>query len=310
MRISSLNGALNGDDILSLIEDWVYIPGLTVENIVIKDEIEINGQYKVIIKIPFKITLSLEGTSKECIYLNLTSIKLYKLQIYSFFRKLALKKVIEDLKDEGIAFNEGRIIIYINKLLKKAPVFLNLNLKDLFLKDGFVNVEVMNINFSMTRPIEDNVKIESEEVEQSVLILNKTKDSYTQLKCLVGEKVPEKYEPVFKYVMIIPDLIALIFRLFKDKRVPTKVKVAVSLSITYVASPIDILPDDIPFIGRIDDVAMIFFALNKILNSVDEIVILENWEGEEDIITVIKEGINYVNGFAGGERVNKIYNVF
>lgn len=310
MRISSLNGALNGDDILSLIEDWVYIPGLTIKSIIIKDEIEINGQYKAIIKIPFKITLALEGTSKECIYLNLTSIKLYKLQIYSFFRKMALKKVVEDLEEEGIVFNEGRIIIYINELLKKAPVFLNISLKDLFLKDGFVNVEVMNINFSMTKPIEDNMEIENEEVEESVLILGKTKDCYNRLKCVIEEKVPEKYEPAFKYVMIIPDLIALIFRLFKDKRVPTKIKVAVSLSITYVAVPIDILPDNIPFIGRIDDIAMVFFALNKILNSVDEVVILENWEGEEDIINVIKEGINYVNGFTGGERVDKIYNVF
>jgi uncharacterized membrane protein YkvA (DUF1232 family) len=71
-------------------------------------------------------------------------------------------------------------------------------------------------------------------------------------------------------------------------------------------SPIDILPDSIPFVGRIDDIALAFFALDKIINSVPEKVILENWQGKDNIIYIVKEGVGYITNIVGGKNVAKV----
>ena len=107
--------------------------------------------------------------------------------------------------------------------------------------------------------------------------------------------------------MIVPDFLALLYRLFKDERVDKKTKAVVGVALGYLASPIDILPDSIPFIGKIDDVAIIFFVLNKIVNDIPENVLLENWQGQEDIIKIIKEGVNYINSAVGGETIESIW---
>ncbi|MEW8957408.1 YkvA family protein, partial [Clostridium sp.] len=165
---------------------------------------------------------------------------------------------------------------------------------------------VEDIDFSLNKPIIDEPVIEEEEI--IALPINKTKDCYTEVKGYIEDKIPEKYDGIFKYALIIPDLIALLCRLLKDKRVSKKIKISVIISLAYVSSPFDILPDFIPFVGKLDDVAVIFFALNKIINNVDDIIILENWEGEDDIIKIIKDGLYYLNTLSGGERVDKIYN--
>ncbi|AWZ49239.1 hypothetical protein C3495_10620 [Clostridiaceae bacterium 14S0207] len=101
---------------------------------------------------------------------------------------------------------------------------------------------------------------------------------------------------------------ALIYRLIKDKRVENKYKIILGGVITYIASPIDIIPDKIPFIGKVDELALIFFALDKIINQVPDEVILQNWEGEENIILTIKEGVKVITSAVGGNNVDKVFN--
>ena len=101
---------------------------------------------------------------------------------------------------------------------------------------------------------------------------------------------------------------ALLYRLLKDKRVPLKTKLIISGSIAYIAFPTDIIPDNIPFVGKVDEIAVAFFALERIISDVSINVILENWEGKNDIVLVIKNIIEYVVNFTGAKNVEKIYN--
>ena len=82
-----------------------------------------------------------------------------------------------------------------------------------------------------------------------------------------------------------------------------------SSAIAYITVPSDIIPDKIPFIGAIDDIGVAFFALNKIMKDVPLNVILENWEGKNDILLVIKNGIDYLVNFTAAENVEKLYDV-
>ncbi len=53
--------------------------------------------------------------------------------------------------------------------------------------------------------------------------------------------------------MLIPDITVLLYRLLKDKRVDVKTKTLVVSVLSYIVSPVDIIPSFIPFIGQIDD---------------------------------------------------------
>ncbi len=58
--------------------------------------------------------------------------------------------------------------------------------------------------------------------------------------------------------MLIPDITVLLYRLLKDKRVDVKTKTLVVSVLSYIVSPVDIIPSFIPFIGQIDDFAVVF----------------------------------------------------
>ena len=49
----------------------------------------------------------------------------------------------------------------------------------------------------------------------------------------------------------------LFLELVRDGRVPWSRKVLLGLAAAYVASPIDLVPDFVPFISRVDDVAVV-----------------------------------------------------
>jgi len=136
--------------------------------------------------------------------------------------------------------------------------------------------------------------------------INKKEDIYSCLKNKIEKSIPEKHKKIAEYALILPDLIALLIRLFKDKRVSVKTKVIVGGILTYLLSPIDILPDNIPVIGSVDDIAIAFFALDIIINQVPERIILENWQGEYDVIKIIKEGIGYISELVGKRSIIKL----
>ena len=54
----------------------------------------------------------------------------------------------------------------------------------------------------------------------------------------------------------------LILRLLLDKRVPLKLKAIPLIAILYVLLPFDFLPDLIPFIGWIDDLAVVVISIS------------------------------------------------
>ena len=58
-------------------------------------------------------------------------------------------------------------------------------------------------------------------------------------------------------ITLIPNFLKLLFRLFKDGRVPATEKAFLIGAIAYVISPIDLIPDVIPFVGQVDDLYLV-----------------------------------------------------
>ncbi len=59
----------------------------------------------------------------------------------------------------------------------------------------------------------------------------------------------------------LPNFARLYWRLFRDRRVSILPKVLLVLTLVYVISPFDIIPDFIPVIGEMDDVVVVLSGL-------------------------------------------------
>lgn len=59
----------------------------------------------------------------------------------------------------------------------------------------------------------------------------------------------------------IPLLVNLAWGLFRDPRVPVSLKAVLLGVLAYVASPLDLIPDFIPVLGRVDDLLVLLAAM-------------------------------------------------
>ncbi|MET0771739.1 MAG: DUF1232 domain-containing protein [Candidatus Limnocylindrales bacterium] len=67
----------------------------------------------------------------------------------------------------------------------------------------------------------------------------------------------------------------LLVELMLDRRVPTTRKAIVGLAMAYVVSPVDLVPDFVPIISRLDDFAALVVSLDLLLEGVPKEVMLE-----------------------------------
>ena len=59
----------------------------------------------------------------------------------------------------------------------------------------------------------------------------------------------------------LPNFARLYWRLFRDRRVPILPKALLVLTLVYVVSPLDLVPDFVPVIGEMDDVVVVLAGL-------------------------------------------------
>lgn len=88
------------------------------------------------------------------------------------------------------------------------------------------------------------------------------------------------------FLMFLPNMVMLLGRLLKDVRVPTAEKALFVAAIVYVISPLDFIPDVLPFIGQVDDMYVVALTLLRLLNRTDASVVREHWSGGGDIVAL------------------------
>jgi len=103
-----------------------------------------------------------------------------------------------------------------------------------------------------------------------------------------------------EYVLMAPRLVRLLWRLTRDPRVPARSKATLVLLGAYLASPVDLIPDFIPGLGQVDDLVIAAFALDQMLNRVPEDVIKEHWDGDEDLLQIVREILDIATAFIPG----------
>lgn len=190
---------------------------------------------------------------------------------------------------------------------------MNINIDDIYIKKNEVYVEVNNVEVSIAgtliKKVEDEEVNEEEKSEVDLESIKKVKDNYSKGREILKNKMSDNGKKYSDYIFVLPDIVTLIYRLLKDKNVPVRTKVIISAAIAYVTVPTDMIPDRIPLIGKIDDVAVVFFALNRIVKDVPLEIIVENWEGNNDILLVLTSGLDYLINFTKAKNVESLYNV-
>jgi uncharacterized membrane protein YkvA (DUF1232 family) len=86
----------------------------------------------------------------------------------------------------------------------------------------------------------------------------------------------------------LPTYGRLVWGLARDPRVPVGQKAVLGAVAAYLAFPIDIIPDFIPVLGQLDDVALVLFAMDWFIKNAPAEVVDEHLAQiakHEDILT-------------------------
>ncbi len=124
----------------------------------------------------------------------------------------------------------------------------------------------------------------------------------------VANKAGEKSSKIVEYLLTLPDFFILLTRLGLDKRVTKVQKLFVAGIIGYIIMPIDLIPDFIPIFGFVDDLVLVVYALNTMLNEIDPSIVKENWSGDGDVLELLQKITRTAEEFLDKKILKKIKN--
>jgi uncharacterized membrane protein YkvA (DUF1232 family) len=81
-------------------------------------------------------------------------------------------------------------------------------------------------------------------------------------------------------IRLVPHYIRLLFGLFRDARVSRTDRLLALGALVYVVSPVDFIPDVIPFLGEVDDLFLVVLALQRLIDNAGNAVLLDHWHGD------------------------------
>jgi uncharacterized membrane protein YkvA (DUF1232 family) len=77
----------------------------------------------------------------------------------------------------------------------------------------------------------------------------------------------------------VPDAAAMLRGVLTDPRVPQSAKVEAGAALAYLVSPVNRMTSWVPMVGKVDDVAVLAFALRRLLVGAGEPVLRDHWRG-------------------------------
>jgi len=109
------------------------------------------------------------------------------------------------------------------------------------------------------------------------------------------------------FLLLVPDVFILLWRLTSDSRVNGKDKVLLGSAVVYYIMPFDLIPEAIVGpIGYLDDLVFGVYVLNKILGNVDASILREHWSGSDDVLDSIQNVLNAAESLVGKDLVGRI----
>lgn len=320
MNVDYAKVRISWDNIKSIIyehKDELFINHIDIkyDNDILKIRIKLN-------KFNVPVSVSIDN-----IYCDSGLIKIH-IKDMSVFLKFSgkLKNIIIKKFAKGqIKYHEVSETLVIEKeaFMKFIP-YADFDIDTISINSDFLDIEVSNIEINKDDtdykdgggegkiiPLADDYIIEGGcDNDYEAFDIKKAQDHYDtirqKIESYTKSNVPKKYHWVIPYILLLPDTFALLIRLFKDERVKMEDKVMVAIAITYIVSPIDVIPDFFMPFGLLDDLGAALFILDKLVLSVPEEVLKDNFSGEGKVVDFIKGNLRKLKEFVPEINMNKI----
>jgi len=105
----------------------------------------------------------------------------------------------------------------------------------------------------------------------------------------------------------LPDLVRLVGRLAADPTLPRATKIALAAAAVYLLSPVDLIPDFIPFVGYLDDLLLAAVLVDGILNWVDRSLVLKYWPGSPESLDTLARAARVLAGWVPRRLKQRIF---
>ena len=146
--------------------------------------------------------------------------------------------------------------------------------------------------------------------EQDQLPRDRATRFYDRIRNTIQRYVEGKGKVLGKtaeFLLLVPDVFILLWRLTSDARVNGKDKVLLGSAVAYYVMPFDLIPEAlIGPAGYLDDLVFGVYVLNKILGNVDASILREHWSGSEDVLDTIQNVLNAAESLVGKDLTGKI----
>lgn len=88
-------------------------------------------------------------------------------------------------------------------------------------------------------------------------------------------------------IWLIPNVLKLLGRIVKDRRVPVRAKAFAGAVLVYVVSPIDLIPDFVIGFGKLDDLILSAVAIQHLIEAAGPEIVAEHWDGSEGSLDLL-----------------------
>ena len=110
-----------------------------------------------------------------------------------------------------------------------------------------------------------------------------------------------------EFLLLVPDVFNLLWRLVNDRRVSGKNKVLLGTGVAYYIFPFDILPEAfLGPIGYMDDLVFGVYVLNRVLADTDPEIVREQWAGSGDVLAMIQKVLGAADSLVNKEVLGRI----
>jgi len=131
---------------------------------------------------------------------------------------------------------------------------------------------------------------------------------YDRLRSRIQSQVHGKFGD---YLLLVPDMFILLWRLANDSRVSGKNKVLLGTGLAYYIFPFDFLPEAfVGPVGYLDDLIFAVYVLNKMLMDTDIEILRSHWSGEEDVLAAIRRVLAAADQLVTNNVLGKLKKIF
>ena len=133
---------------------------------------------------------------------------------------------------------------------------------------------------------------------------------YDRIRGAVRRYVDKKGTALGKtadFLLLVPDVFILLWRLTTDSRVTGKDKILLGSAVAYYIFPFDLLPEALVGpMGFLDDLVFGVYVLNKMLKTTDAAILREHWSGSDDVLAMIQRVLGAADSLVGSNMAASI----